>query len=116
MNEQTFRQLFPNSSKDVLAANRGLLDTIPQPSLCDEPVATQGREDQNPTRCVVRITSFRCRPVDPDNLCPKFFVDALRFAGAIHDDREKDITLEVSQRRVAKKSQECTTIEIIYPS
>jgi hypothetical protein len=60
----------------------------------------------------VRIISFRRRLIDPDNLCPKWFIDCLRYWGYIQDDRPQDIVLEVSQEKVQTKADEHTRIEI----
>lgn len=115
MNEQTFRERFPNASKDLVALNCAPSGTEPEQALCDESVGEAEGESQDAVRSVVRVTSFRRRPIDPDNLCPKYFIDSLRYAGAIPDDREQDITLEVNQERVASKNEERTEIEVIYP-
>lgn len=84
----------------------------PEPAVCDEPVATTSREACDSMRVRVRITAFRVRLLDPDNLCPKYFIDCLRYANCIRDDRPQDITLEVTQEKVAKRSQERTEIEL----
>jgi hypothetical protein len=49
-------------------------------------------------RIRVVITSSRRRLIDPDNLCPKYFIDCLRYSGLIPDDSPEHITLEVKQR------------------
>ena len=61
----------------------------------------------------VRVTSYRRRTIDPDNLCPKYFIDCLRYAEIIKDDTAAHITLTVGQEKVASKSDERTEIEII---
>jgi len=80
--------------------------------VCNESVATATREAPNTGRFRVRITGYRRRLLDPDNLCAKYFVDCLRYAGLIPNDREQDITLEVGQIKVAKKENERTEILI----
>ena len=87
----------------------------PESPVQHEPVAAQAGEAKNPSRIHVRITSFRCRLLDPDNLCPKYFVDCLRYAGLIPDDRAQDIALEVRQEKVSTRAQERTVIEIEGP-
>lgn len=84
----------------------------PQPIVRNEPVATEERERENTSRVHVRVTSFRVRLCDPDNLCPKYFIDCLRYAGLIRDDRPQDITLEVKQERVANRKLIRTEIEL----
>jgi Holliday junction resolvase RusA-like endonuclease len=80
----------------------------------DERVATGSGETEGPVRTIVRIRSFRTRLCDPDNICPKYLIDALRYAGAINDDREKDICLQVTQHKVAHLKEERTEVEIKY--
>lgn len=79
----------------------------------DGTVAARKGKEENPTRHVVGVRSFRTRLCDPDNLCPKYFIDALRYAGAIPDDRPQDIELHISQTKVSSKSQERTEIEVV---
>jgi hypothetical protein len=77
-------------------------------------VAEAPREEGYSGRVVVRITSFRRRLLDPDNLFggSKYFTDGLRYAGLLRGDAEAQIRLEVSQRKVKIKTEECTRIEI----
>lgn len=66
-----------------------------------------------PGRCQIRITSVRSRLCDPDNLCGKYFVDALRYAGIIPDDRAQDIEYTIRQRKRGRLEEEHTEIEVI---
>lgn len=70
---------------------------------------------ENSSRVFVRITSFRQRLIDPDNLVGKYFLDACRYAGLLRDDKESEITYEITQVPVVSKSEQRTEIEIIYP-
>ena len=65
----------------------------------------------NPVRCEVHVVNFRRRLLDKDNLCAKFHVDALRYAGVLIDDSEKYIDLHVSQEKITE-GQERTEITI----
>lgn len=93
--------------------NRSPSRTQPEPAVCHEPVAEKKGEAEHSTRIRVSIRSFRTRLLDPDNLCPKYFLDCVRYAGFIKDDSEKFITLEVSQIKVKTKAEERTEIEVI---
>ncbi len=95
----------------------GPSDSIAQQALQYESLGAQEGEGGHAARCAVRIKSFRTRLLDPDNLIggTKYFVDSLRYAGLIHDDREADITLSVSQEKVSHKKEEQTEIQITYP-
>lgn len=77
----------------------------PQPIVRNEPLAATPREARHPSRVRVCVVSFRSRLCDPDNLCPKYFIDCLRYAGIIADDSPEFITLEVRQVKCAKREQ-----------
>lgn len=84
----------------------------PKQTVRDESVAAEAGEAGHADRVHVRVVSFRRRLIDPDNLCPKYFVDCARYAGWIKDDNAKEITLEVRQIKVKTKTDERTEIEI----
>lgn len=92
--------------------NRAVSRAFPEPIVQHEPVAAKEREASHSGRIHVRVISYRRRLCDPDNLCPKYFIDCLRYAQIIPDDRAKDITLEVSQE---KSNDERTEIEVLSP-
>ena len=77
----------------------------PQPVVRDEPVAAAPGEGRDARRVRVCVVSFRARLCDPDNLCPKYFIDCLRYAGLIADDSPDCITLEVGQVRCRRAEQ-----------
>lgn len=79
-------------------------------------MAKEAGERIDPVRVQLSIVSFRRRLIDPDNLCPKYFIDCLRYAGIIPNDREEDITLQVSQVKVKTKAEERTELEIETPT
>lgn len=85
---------------------------FPQPIVCHEPMAAKEREISHTKRLHVSVTSYRKRLCDADNLCPKYFIDCLRYCEAIKDDSAKHITLEVNQVKVNHYEDECTAIEI----
>jgi hypothetical protein len=73
------------------------------------------REAIYPGRVLVRITSFCCGTQrDPDNICPKFFIDCLKHAGVIRDDSCGCIELApIKETRVSTKAEEGCLIEVI---
>ena len=77
----------------------------PEPAVRDAPVAAPPREARHASRVRVCVVSFRARLCDPDNLCPKYFIDCLRYAGLIADDAPDYITLEVRQVRCRRHEQ-----------
>ena len=77
----------------------------PQPVVRHEPVAAPPRKAGDTGRVRVCVVSYRARLCDPDNLCPKYFIDCLRYAGLITDDAPDCITLEVRQVRCRRHEQ-----------
>lgn len=84
----------------------------PEPPVQHEPVGAKEGENRHAASFRVRIKSFRVRLCDPDNLTPKYFLDACRYAGLIPDDRPQDIILEVTQEKVKSVIQERTEITV----
>lgn len=84
----------------------------PQPErpVRHEPLGAKKGKDPDPERFFVHVTSHRRRLIDPDNLCPKYFIDCLRYAGIIPNDRASDIDLSISQR---KAKTNYTEIEVL---
>ena len=77
----------------------------PQPVVRHEPVAAAARKTRDAGRVRIGVVSYRARLCDPDNLCPKYFIDCLRYAGLIADDTPDCITLEVRQVRCRRAEQ-----------
>lgn len=74
-----------------------------------EPLETPPLEEAHPKRVLVRVTSFRKRLLDEDNLCEKFHVDCLRYSGLIEGDDPQRTKIEVRQ---VKSKTEYIEIEI----
>lgn len=64
------------------------------------------------TRVLVRITSYRCQPADPDNIIGKWMVDCLRYCRVIGNDRKEDIDYQVHQEKVRTRKEERTEIVV----
>lgn len=64
------------------------------------------------SRFLVRVTSFRRRLIDEDNLCEKYHVDLCRYSGALFGDGPATTKIEVSQEKVKAKDREFVRIEI----
>jgi hypothetical protein len=105
------------TAKKLLYANKTHRPSPrPQPQ---RPVSgrTDGKipgKEGNPTRAVVVITSFRERLIDPDNLCPKYFIDGLRYAQLLPGDSAREIDL-VLRQTACEKGQDRTEILITWP-
>jgi hypothetical protein len=85
-------------------------NTKPKRPVRNEPLAKSKGKKGNTGRIHIRLTARRKRLIDPDNLVFKYFIDCLRYAGAIPDDRAEDVTIETHQEKTS--SQEETIIEL----
>ena len=102
-------QLF-DSASDAIHPPYG---AVTQSPVQDRPMGPAEGEAVYTGRVSIRVNSVRSRLIDPDNLCPKYFIDALRYAGIIADDTAEKVEYTISQRKKAKLEEEHTTIEII---
>ena len=119
--EAQLRQILPRASKDTIALNaKDQHHGKPSSAKPKQPVRNRAmgkaeRETTDSGRIRVSLTAYRARECDPDNLIGKYFVDCLRMSHLIPDDTEKDIVYQISQKKVEKKTQEKTLVEVIYP-
>jgi hypothetical protein len=105
------QQLFPNASKDFIARNS------PQTAVVESDIGTPSlgekkAERPNSSRFLVRVTSFRKRLLDEDNLCEKYHVDLCRYAGIISCDSPDKVKIEVGQKKIGSKEVEKTLVEV----
>lgn len=77
-------------------------------------VAAAQTQMRDTTKYVVRITSYRTRLLDEDNLAEKYHVDACRYAGLLPSDAPDKTTIQVRQIKV-RKEEECRTEIFIEP-
>lgn len=112
MNEARIKILFPKASRSFLDANRDPSGAEPEHGLGHGPLAAPQAQKKDTGKRAVRITSYRVRLLDPDNLVGKWHLDSLRYAGILSGDTAEDITYQISQKKVQKKVQEKTLIEI----
>ncbi len=66
----------------------------------------------HPNRYLARVTSVRNRLLDEDNLCEKYHVDALRYAGALPSDAPGTCRIITTQRETLPGEAEHVVIEI----
>lgn len=82
-----------------------------------EPLGTQRVALRYSGPCVVRFQFFRRRLADPDGNSGKYYLDALRYAGALEDDSERHIRLVTEpQVKVEKDEDERVEITLEYES
>lgn len=96
---------------DVKSSSR---NSKPKRTVRNEPLAKNEGKEENAGRIHIRFTVKRKRLIDPDNIVAKYLIDCLRYAGAIPDDRAKDVTLEIKQEKT--REEEETLIELYYES
>lgn len=91
-----------------------LQSPVVKPAVQHGTLAKEKGKARGTGRITVRIKSCRKRLLDPDNLVGgvKYLLDGLRYAGILPDDNPDQITLQVSQEKVA--DNERTEIEIVY--
>lgn len=91
-------------------------DPTPAPKLECRPrtraLAKSKAKDGDSTCYLVRVVSFRVRLLDEDNLCEKWHVDALRYAGILPDDAPGKARIETRQEKVGSKAEERTEITV----
>jgi hypothetical protein len=97
-----------------LDAKSSRRNSQPKRTVQHEPLAKNAGKEKNTGRIHIRFTVYRKRLIDPDNIIAKYIIDCLRYAGAIPDDRAKDITLEIKQEKT--REEEETLIELFYES
>jgi hypothetical protein len=108
------RTLFPNASRDTIALNRQTSRSNPEQFTREKPLGIDQGKAENTRRCILSYTSRRCRLLDEDNWCTKYFTDALRYCGALSNDTPDKVTIQVRQEKVSKRSEEETIIELEY--
>lgn len=81
-----------------------------EPSNQPRPLAASPPKDRDTRKRLVQLTSYRIRLLDEDNLCAKFHVDSLRYAGILPGDDPSQARIQTRQEKVAHKHQERTEI------
>lgn len=116
MNEQQLRIRFPNASDSFIRANSD--SGHPRSSAKLEPDTWDGAlgqaqiQDRPSGHFFIRVTSFRKRLLDYDNLCEKYHIDCCRYAGVIPSDDPTQTQIEVCQVKTRKGEAEFTRVEV----
>ena len=120
MKPERLKQLFPNASKSTIDANSdsnsSSPDAIMERSSGDGPLAAAQAKESDSGIYIVRVTSFRVRLLDDDNVCEKFHVDCCRYAGLLPSDAYGKARIIPLQKKVDTKAQQKTLIEIVHSS
>ena len=76
------------------------------------PLAEGEAQKRDSGKFLVRVTSFRRRLLDEDNLCEKYHIDCCRYAGLLPGDDPSQARIETRQEKVRSKADERTEIVI----
>lgn len=101
----------PHHGADHVAGNPGNdaeLERYSGPALEADAPAQGG----DTAKFLVRVTSIRKRLLDEDNLCEKFHVDCLRYAGILPSDAPHTTRIVTTQRACREGEEEKTLIEV----
>jgi len=126
LKEGRLRELFPNAPPSFFERNQGVFDGVPPAGGQGPDPIVKPRDRERPKRKIpapvghpgkylIRIESRRRRLTDEDNLCPKYHIDALRYASIIPDDAPDTVKLQITQTKVDSPEEEMTIIEIFPP-
>jgi hypothetical protein len=96
----------------AVAPNSPASAPIVECNLRPRPLAKGEAQEPDPGIFLVRVTSFRRRLLDEDNLCEKYHVDCCRYAGLIPGDDPSKARIETRQEKVRSKAEERTEIVI----
>jgi len=110
----TIQRKFISKKKPSSKIKRGIQASQLKPPVWDEPLSEDAGEKKYTGRMFVSVESVRSKLLDTDNLYggAKFFIDFLRYCGAIREDTEEQIELRVTQRKTQKNEKEKTIIEV----
>jgi Holliday junction resolvase RusA-like endonuclease len=116
MTPAKLRELFPNASEQFIERNSDPIRKPPATKLerrsRNGSLAKAKTQTGDSRKFLVRVTSYRIRLLDEDNLCEKYHVDCCRYAGIISDDSAAKARIETSQQKVKTKGEERTEIQI----
>jgi hypothetical protein len=104
-------RLFPNASPDLLARNRRKAAVVER-NFGDAPLEKKTVQRRAGPQFLIRVTSFRKRLIDEDNLAEKYHIDLCRYAGIIPGDEAHQTKIETAQRKIEKGETEKILIEV----
>lgn len=125
MTTEELKARFPHASAEFIRRNASDAAPAPAPRPAHpappavlerrdalEPLEGDKAQERGAARFVVRVNSRRVRLCDEDNLCEKFLVDGLRYAGIIPSDAPDRCRIIPTQTKVRHYAEEETEIVI----
>lgn len=106
------RQNASNEPPSLVLAHGSAPGSKPEHDIQARTLAAAQAEAGHPAFYVVRVTSYRTRLLDTDNLIPKWHVDALRYAGVLPSDAPDRCQIVTTQKKVATRLEERTEIRL----
>lgn len=85
-----------------------VLERDPRPA----PLGKGKAKKEAARKFLVRITDYRHRLIDEDNLCEKYVVDCCRYAGLLPGDSPGEAKIQVSQEKIGREESPRVEIEI----
>lgn len=111
--EQFLRLNASDAVRCLPAAPRGEAPApIVERHLRPRSLATREAKAGDPRKFFIRVTSYRCRLLDEDNLAEKYHVDCCRYAGLLPGDDPAQARIVTTQEKVGSKAEERTEIVI----
>lgn len=111
MIDAELQRLFPNASADLLTRNSGKITKLER-GAGNAPLEKEKVQGRIGQQFLVRVTSFRRKLIDEDNLCEKYHVDLCRYSGALFGDEAGTTKIETSQIKIGKEEKERVLIQI----
>lgn len=120
-NSESFKKLnphlFPGYGGNPTAGSEPVREARPavvEPDVRHEPVGEVPGAKARATRFSLRVTIYRQRLVDPENVVTKHVAgDCLQMCGLLRNDDAATIDLTVSQKKVSSPQEEGTLIQLI---
>ena len=107
------RNIFPCSrNQDSREVSQPEPSVLPEEKRSDEIKERAKRSSKGGDQFTIIVDSYRKRYMDPDNLCPKWYIDEIVKAGIIPDDSSRYVK-EVKKRVHVVKDEEFTRITIV---
>ena len=115
--EITARKGYSVSSGSLPVQNSNKAQVLfPECGLVDGALAAVESKKAGAGRFLIRIEVYRKIPTDFDNQFCKWELDCLRYIGAISDDRQQDIRLDIAEQiKVKTDAEERIEISVFGP-
>jgi len=108
----SFRRLHPEIYGTNIQPENTREDALMERHPSDGMAPTPHAKEKAIGKFLVRVTSFRHRLLDEDNICEKYHVDLCRYAGILPSDAPSQTRITTTQQKIGSKEEEFTLVEI----